>query len=57
MGGDLSGNAREGKEDGAGARHGHAAASAFEAPSRDNNNSAVAQSPEIDLLSLIPENF
>lgn len=58
--GESSANAKEGKEQEAGNRHGHASATAFEAPSRDTNHSAAGQgatAEAIDLLSLIPDNF
>ena len=57
-GGDISASGKEAKEIEAGQRHGNAAASAFEAPQRDTNNSAgQATSDPIDLLTLLPDNF
>ena len=61
MGGDdLSANSKEAKDAGAGVRHGHATATAFEVPQRDTVNSSATQAAQvdpIDLLTLIPENF
>ena len=58
--GDLSANAREAKEAESHARHGNAAASAFnsEVPQRDTASHQTGPDSEpIDLLNLIPENF